>query len=134
RLVGKRFNQLDLLLCERFHPLARQRDDANGRPLSQQRNAEYRANAASFRGLDEPILRIRQDIGDLNSLAFEQDTPDEGPSLGSERESFDPFKEFGRKPVTSRPMVRSTLGADDTRHLGLAKMGGRLGQRIEYRL
>src|SRR6516164_11818638 len=108
RLVGEGGNELDLLLCKRFHPLARHCDDANGRSLSQQRNAEYRAKAVHFHAPVEPIFRIRQDIGDLNGLAFHHRSSGNGPASQLNRMTIHELYEIARVTETCDVSVHVT--------------------------
>ena len=70
RLVGEGRDQLDLLVGERPHLGARQRQDADRDALAQHRNAEHGAKAAQSLRLGQGVVRVGQHVGNVNDLCL----------------------------------------------------------------
>ena len=72
RLVGEGRDELDLLVRERPHRTARQHDDADRGALAQQRHAQNGAVAGLLLDVAHAVVRVRQDVGDVNGAALFQ--------------------------------------------------------------
>jgi hypothetical protein len=70
-LIGERRDHLDLLSVN-GRVTERASTSTDRAPFAQQRNRERGAQASSFLGLTPCVFRISQNIGDLDSPAFQQ--------------------------------------------------------------
>jgi hypothetical protein len=71
-LVGERRDQLDLLVGERLRHGLRHKDHADDSSLAQERGTERGPPAANVLSVTPRILRVRQDVGDLNDSGLER--------------------------------------------------------------
>ncbi len=68
RLIGEGAHQLDLPLCERLDPLAREIDNAQRHAFAQQRHTEPSTHLADGDNLAQSVFRIGGEVGNLDRL------------------------------------------------------------------
>ena len=73
-LVGEGGDQLDLLLRERAHDIARQDDHANHRIAAQERHTEHSPTAHLRFRLGPGVLGVFEHVGDMHHFAFDRGT------------------------------------------------------------
>src|SRR5262249_809037 len=134
RLVGEGGHQLDLLVGERPHRGAQKRDDADWGTLSQERDTEHGSKPRKLDGLGPGIFRVRQDVGDVNHLAFERSSACERSSTQRNRILFLVFDELAGKSMTGGKMKKIAPALKNECKIGLAQRHRRLHERVEHGL
>ena len=137
RLVGEGGDQLDLLFGEWADAGSLQDDYADRRSFPQQRDAQHGAKTSDPLSCDESVFRIRQHVGNVDSLALEQRPSEDRSSPYARRPHSGVLHvrgELGREPPARDPRVALTGGTMDRRHLRLAQPRCRLDQGIEHGL
>src|SRR5262249_25865125 len=81
---AKGVSSFNLLLGERAHGTARQRQRAERSAFAQQRHTDHGAPASQLLLFRLPVLGISQNVGDVNHAAFKRNTPDKRLSSGRE--------------------------------------------------
>src|SRR6516164_964593 len=84
-LVGKTAHQFDLPICEGLDPTTGEGKRTNRFPLSQQRHADNRPYVPDRRRSRQRVFRVRGDVRDLDSLAFENCATGESVAAWPER-------------------------------------------------
>ena len=102
RLVGEGRDQLDLLVGERPHLGARQRENADRHAFAQHRNAEHGAKTAQLLRFGERVFRVGQHIGNMDDSAFEQGASGDVAATRLDRHISGPVHEFGARSRRSR--------------------------------
>ena len=133
RLVGKRGDQLDLLLGERPHLVAGQSQNADRNAFAQHGNAEHGAKSAQSLGFRPGVIRVGQHIGYVNDLAFEQSASENSSALRFDRNIPDIVVEFRREAVRLGPKEHTISLASYRSLVRIAKAGSRFDQRLKHR-
>jgi hypothetical protein len=94
RLVGEGLHKLDLLVGERAHLQARQRQEADRDALAQHRHSEGSTKAAQSLRLDEGEVRVGLHVGNVDSPAFEQHPSVDRATFQLDRQIPDQSHEF----------------------------------------
>ncbi len=112
----------------------RQHEHADRTSLSHQRHAQHRPEPDPVRRLQERVFRVGQHVGHLHDLVIEQYPPLDGAASRRQALALGVRQPIGREIVVSGVVVAFRLLPSDCGHIRLAKLRGRLGQRIEHRL
>ena len=131
RLIGESPEDLNLFVGKRPNSDARQHDDTDRRPLTQEGNGKNRPVVAALLGLAESELRIGKDVRNVDNTAFEQCAPGNRTSIGQNRPGLNVVHECRRKLVIGGPIVLSVSGSHDAGHIGITEFRRKLGQRVE---
>jgi hypothetical protein len=134
RLVGKSADQLDLLFGERPHLGTRQCQNASRDALAQHWHAEHRAVAAQPLGLCPGVVRVGQDVGDMDHPTFQQGPSSRCPASPLDGHSLDIFDELGRVTVSLREEEHPVLLPSYRGVVGAAKAASRFNERLQHRL
>src|SRR5262249_31730525 len=126
--------QLDLLLGKWPHLGTRQCQNADRDALAQHRNAEDRAVAAQPLGLCPGVVRVGQDIGDMDHLPFQQGPSSRRPASSLDGHSLDIFDELRRVTVSLREEEHPVLLTSYRGVVGATKAASRFNERLQYRL
>src|SRR5262245_32076810 len=133
-LVGGSRYQFDLLVGERPHLGARQSQTAGRDALAQHRHAEDRAVAAQPLGLCPGVVRVGQDIGDMDHPPFQQGPSRRRPATPLDGQSPEIFDELGRVPVSLREEEHPVFLPSYHSEVGVTKAASRFNERLQHRL
>src|SRR5262249_53906762 len=134
RLVSESRYQLDLLFGERPDLRARQCQNADRDAFAQHRHAEDRAVAAQPLGLCPGVVRVGQDIGNMDHPTFQQGSSRRRPASPLDGQSPDVFDELGRMPVSLREEEHPIFLPSYHGEVGATKAASRLNKRLQDRL
>ena len=134
RLVGKGRDQLDLLVVKRAHSGPAHQDHTDQIALAQKGHAKMRAKPAQSLCFAQGVFRVGKNIGDLNGLAFQLDSPNDALSPRRKRDGLYVFNVFGRKAVARGAIVARVFRTEDLSFVRLAKPRRRLDERIKHGL
>src|SRR4029450_6220099 len=104
-------HEFDLLFREWLHPTPRQHDDADRTSFAQQRNAEHGTSTNFSYDITQCVVRIVQNIGDLDYFAFDNGSPQNGPAPRHEPTLPHMFIELLRKSVACNIGAGISYGA-----------------------
>ena len=93
-LIGKRGEQLDLLITERLYDRTRHREHADWGALPQKRDPEHGAEAAAFLRFLPDVLGVGKHIRDMNDASFQRGSANESSTAGPDRLAFHVFLVF----------------------------------------
>src|SRR6516225_6540639 len=137
-LVGKGLRQLDLLVGERLDRKPHQDDDAYRIAVAQQRHAEKGAKANLLLHLLQRVVRIGQDVGNLNRFALEHGAAENTAATRRERNvghsKFARLDFVERQAESSAGLITGALLAMNRRDVGFAQAYRRFRKRIEHGL
>ena len=132
RLVGERPDQIDVFVGERLDLGTAQHEHADRTSLSHQRHAQHRPEPDPVRRLQERVFRVGKHVGHLHDLVIEQYPPLHGAASRRQALVLGVRQPIGREIVVSGVVVAFRLLPSDCGHIRLAKLRGRLGERIEH--
>ena len=132
RLVGKGGDQLDLPFRKWPHGGPLQIDHTDRCSFAQHRNTEHCVDAADLCRPAKGVLRIGQDVGNLNDLAFQKRPSDYRSASEWNRMSGHVGLVLGCVAVLGNLPVDAILLAIDGSHIGLAQPRHRFDQRVEH--
>src|SRR5262249_40821192 len=132
RLVGEGGYKFDLLFREWLRPAPRQHDDADRTAFAQQRNAEHGTSTNFSYDIAQCVVRIVQNIGNLDYFAFDNGSPQNGPAPRHKLTLPHMFIELLRKSVARNIGVGISYWPMDRSSIGLAQPGCRLDERAEH--
>jgi hypothetical protein len=81
--------------------------------------------------LQKSVFRIGQDVGNMNSMAFQQDPRHDGSASRHNRQAFYSLAMFRLQPIACCPVVSSATLADNGSYVCLAKPSSGLSQGVE---
>src|SRR6516164_1990547 len=121
RLVGKGAHQFDLPLGERLHSIPREINRPEHGPLAQQRYPESGASPGR-RSFGKRVVRISEDVFDMNDPAFEQHPAGETIPTGDNRSLAQFHPKLGVRCTvrTRRKTVDLALAYCDVSGIGAA--------------
>ncbi len=131
RLVGEGGDQFDLLVGERPHLGACQCQNADRNAFAHHRNPEDGAITAQLLCLCPSVLRVGQNIGDVDGCAFEHGSSYDRAAGQLDGMIFHIFVEGRRVVVQSSVLIARALLTGDRPHIRLAQAGCRFDERIE---
>ena len=120
RLVGKGRHQLNLFVCEWSHGTTRHLEYADCNTLTQQGDAQHRANAATLNRLSPRVFWIGRDIGNVDNSAFERRPSNECAAARLDQEPFQVLLVLSGKSKISCKPVTDALAAKNERLVGVA--------------
>src|SRR5262249_39894001 len=132
-LVGEGLEERDLSFAEELNLRSAELDAADGDPLSQQRNAEDRAETELPRVLDRvgKLAVFVLEVGDLYRARLEHRSASDGPADERERELS---VALGDRTVMRDEGQPVAVDAEDRRVERLTQPGRALSDRVEHRL
>src|SRR6266403_2122257 len=101
--------------------------------FAQQRDAEHGANVEFF-PVDQRVIRISLNIGDVNYFPFKHGSPGDRTSTRRNRVSFHVFPVLGRIAIRGEMFEKLSHWARYGRHVRLAQSRRGFDQRVEHRL
>ena len=105
-----------------------------GLPSRSRENAEHGTSTNFFYDIAQGVVRIVQNIGDLDYFAFDNGSPQNGPAPRHEPTLPHMFIELLRKSVACNIGVGISYWAMDRSSIGLTQPRRRFDERIEHRL
>src|SRR5262249_35980756 len=102
RLIGEGFDQLDLVIRERFDLSLQNRGDPPKRPFTEHRNRHSGTEALLFDQIGKFIIRQLQYIPDMNRASFKCSLACDGAWAWAQRMAVQVIGESGPRPVGRR--------------------------------
>ena len=134
RLVGEGRHQLDLLVGEKLNRATHQHEDRDRDSFAQERRAKHGTRTDFSYGIAQGVVRIVQNIGDLDDFARKRRSSGHRASARFEPDRFHKFMVIGRHAVAGGMLIRGTFQPMDRGYVGFAQPRRRLDQCIEHRL
>ena len=124
RLVGECRDQFNLLVREGAVLTSRQRKDADGFAVSQQRDTERASKIAAPLIAEALVILVCQEVRDMHRAAFERCAPGNRPAAGYYGMLAGIFLEFRGESVVGGDSVEVARALEDEGHVGIAKPCG----------